>query len=138
MGRERRKQDNAATAAEDRQELLHEEEGRPDVADEQGIEGLDVEIRCWSEPREARIVDQHVDLTDAVDQALKVRRIAQVGCNEGRSTARDGDRCNRLRAALSVPAMNEDLCPLPSQLQGNGSADSGGGTRNQCSLVLEL
>jgi hypothetical protein len=40
MGRERRKQDDAATAAEDRQELLHKEEGCPDVDGEEIVEIL--------------------------------------------------------------------------------------------------
>jgi hypothetical protein len=140
MARERRKQDDAATAAEDRQELLHEEEGRPDVDGEKIVEFLNriVLDRCGL--GDAGIGDEDIqtiahDGADLLGEPVRPVRRGEiggdgVGAAAGLTDCRD-DRFCLFRAAA---VMDKHLSAGLGEGLRTGAADAARSAGDEGSL----
>jgi hypothetical protein len=83
-------------------------------------------------------VDQDVDLADVACQAPHVGGIAEVGGDEAGLAAGGSDFFDRVGAACGVAAVNQDLRPIPGQLQRHRATDAGRPTRHQRPLPFEV
>jgi hypothetical protein len=84
------------------------------------------------------VVDEDVDVTGLVDQALNIDRVADLGGNEPRFSARHFDRIDGLGTALRIAAVDDDLGSLTCQLNSDRTADAGRCARDERSLAVEL
>ena len=121
-----------------RSDRRDEEERRPDVAGEHLVERGDVELRGRAEERDPGVVDQDVDVADVARQALHVGGVAEVGGDEAGLAAGGGDLLDRLGAARGVAAVDEDLGPVPGQLQRDRATDARRRAGDQRPLPFEV
>ena len=77
-----------------------------------------------AEERDPGVVDQDVDVADLACQALHVGGVAEVGSDEAGLAAGGSDFLDRLGAARGVAAVNDDLRPVPGQLQRDRATDA--------------
>ena len=71
-------------------------------------------------------------------QALHVGWVAEVGSDEAGLAAGGGDLLDRLRAAGGVAAVNQDLGPVPGQLQRDRATDARGRAGHERALPFEV
>src|SRR4029077_7333711 len=79
-----------------------------------------------------------VDVADLAREPPHVVDVTEIGSNEARLAARVGDLGDRLRAAVGVAAVNEDLGPFPGELDRDGTTDAGRRASDQGPLPLEV
>jgi len=83
-----------------------------DVAEEQRVEGGGVEIRARTEPGEASVVDEHVDVSRIPGELIDLLWVGKVRCHESGVTACVFDRSDRLlRPVAAVASVHDDENP---------------------------
>jgi hypothetical protein len=140
MGRERRKQDDTATAAEDRQELLHKEEGCPDVDGEEIVEILNriVFDRCGL--GDAGIGDEDIqtiahDGADLLGELVRPIRRGEIGSDGVGAAAGLADfRDDRFCLFRAAAVMDKYLGAGLGEGQRTGAADAARGAGDEGSF----
>ncbi len=139
--RERGQEDDAGAAAEDRQELLHQEEGCADIDGEEIVEILDRGVLDRRRLGDAGIGDQHVeavtdDGADLLCKLMSAVRSREVGGNRVGAAARladlGDDRFGFRRAAA---VMDQHLSALLGEGKSAGAADTARGAGDESGLA---
>lgn len=100
--------------------------------------GIGVEVGGGTEPGNAGVVDEDVDLAGLLGEASDCGGIADVRGDEARPSALGRDRVDDVLSTLGIAPVDQDFGTVTGEPQRDRAADPGGRSGDERLLALEV